>query len=81
MKFVLIMTVCSSIYQSCTNPIHVGDFSSWNSCAIDGYSKSIDLLEKLGDKKVNEDRSYISFICKEVEDKIIIPLPKPKVEI
>jgi len=81
MKFILIMTVCSSIYQSCTSPMPVGDFRNWNDCALDGYSKSLDLLKELGDKKVNENRNYISFVCKEVKDKIIIPFPKPKTKV
>jgi len=79
MKFILIMTVCSSIYQTCINPIQMGEYNNWDSCARQGYAKSIELLDELGSEKVEQQRTYISFLCREVKEKIIVPKPKPKI--
>ena len=73
------MTVCSSIYQSCVDPIKLGEYNNWDSCAKQGYAKSIELLNELGSEKVEEQRTYISFLCREVQEKIIVPKPKPKI--
>ena len=73
------MTVCSSIYQSCVDPIKLGEYNNWDSCAKQGYAKSIELLNELGSEKVEEQRTYISFLCREIQEKIIVPKPKPKI--
>ena len=57
----------------------MGEYNNWDSCARQGYAKSIELLDELGSEKVEQQRTYTSFLCKEVQEKIIVPKPKPKI--
>ena len=61
------------------NPLQMGEYNNWDSCARQGYAKSIELLDELGSEKVEQQRTYTSFLCKEVQEKIIVPKPKPKI--
>jgi|TARA_Y100000004_G_scaffold51882_1_gene57406 hypothetical protein len=65
MKFVLIMTICSSINNACVEPKIVNYYDTWKECAITGYNKSIEVLNELSDKTFEEQRSYTRFICRE----------------
>lgn len=67
MKFLLIITMCSSIYKSCMPPVDVAPlYNSHYECAYAGYTMSADIIKNLKEEQVNKDRIYISFVCKEV---------------
>ena len=68
MKFLLIITMCSSIYANCMPPVQVEEiYDSHYDCALDGYNLSADIIENLKPNKVNADRIYLSFACKPME--------------
>ena len=64
MKFVLVMTICSSINSACVEPKIINTYDTWKECAITGYSKSIELLNELSDETFEGQQSYTKFICK-----------------
>ena len=67
MKFLLIITMCSNIYQNCMPPVQVEKvFDSHYECAYQGYSLSAEIIKGLGEKQVNRDKIYFSFSCKEI---------------
>lgn len=68
MKFILILTLCSSINNSCMPPVSIDElYQSHYDCAYDGYKVSGETLVTFGQDKVNQERFYISFVCKEVQ--------------
>ena len=67
MKFMLVLTLCSSIYNSCMKPVAVEEvFDNHYDCAYQGYTLSADIIKNLGEKQVNADRMYLSFSCKPI---------------
>lgn len=68
MKFILILTLCSSINNSCMPPVSIDElYQSHYDCVYDGYKISGETLVTFGQDKVNQERFYIKFICKEVQ--------------
>jgi len=65
MKFILIMTICSSLNSACVEPQTINSYDTWKECAINGYKKSIEVLNELPNETFEEQRSYTKFICKE----------------
>ena len=59
------MTICSAINNTCVEPRTINYFDTWKECAINGYEKSLELLNELSDKTFEEQRSYTRFICRE----------------
>jgi len=64
MKFLLIMTICSSVYQTCSQPIMIDSYPNYYDCATSGYAKSNVLLNELGKNRVEIEMTMISFYCK-----------------
>ena len=68
MKFVLILTLCSSINNFCMQPVSIEQlYQSHYDCAYDGYKISGETLISLGKQRVNEEKFYIKFLCKEIQ--------------
>ena len=68
MKFILILTLCSSINSSCMPPVSIDElYKSHYDCAYDGYKISGETLISLGKQRVNEEKFYIKFLCKEIQ--------------
>ena len=77
MKVFLVLYLCSSVANTCLNPIIIPDpFEDDYTCLLDGYNKSYEKLVEIGKHDVNTSGIYIKFDCKE----IVVPLPKPKVK-
>ena len=64
MKYVLIMTLCSAINNTCVEPRTVNYFNTWKDCALNGYEKSLELLNELSDETFENKRSYTRFVCR-----------------
>ena len=74
MKIILTMLVCSSVYQSCLEPMErPGKYATWADCMRAGYSDSLIIMKQLGDAQLNSYRTYIKFVC---SNKSVIK-PKP----
>jgi len=67
MKLILIMYVCSTVGNTCMPPLEItNNYIDMYSCTLDGYKKSVDMLEEIGREEVNKYDIYTKFICKEV---------------
>ena len=79
MNFVLSLILCSNVAGQCLPPYRYPDlFVDGYSCMIAGNTESILKLEEIGYEKVNKNKIFIKFICKE---KVIVPPKKPKVKV
>ena len=81
MKIGLAMIMCSLYANICMDP-HVlpNKYESMYDCMMGGYDESIKKMKELGKEEVNKHGIYIRFICIEIPEAVIIPLPKPKVD-
>ena len=78
MEFVLNLIMCSAVANTCLPPYRYPDlFVDGYSCMIAGNTESILKLEEIGYEDVNKNKIFIKFICNE---KVIVPLAKPKVK-
>lgn len=67
MKFLLVITVCSSIYQTCMSPSEMYPmYDNYNACATAGYLNSLTVIQELGPKRVEADRVTVHFECRQV---------------
>ena len=44
------------------------NYKDMYSCYLDGYNKSVDMLEEIGRDEVNKSEIYTKFICKEITE-------------
>ncbi len=44
------------------------NYKDMYSCYLDGYNKSVDMLEEIGRDEVNKYEIYTKFICKEITE-------------
>ena len=66
MKFLLIITVCSSIYNTCMPPAEMYPlYSSFTDCVMAGHENSLYVLKELG-PKVESNRINAIFNCKQI---------------
>ena len=83
MKFILSMIICTSVYNTCLPPHAMEEvYNSHYECMIAGYNEAIDKAKEIGPKEINKYGTIIKFFCygtENLEEKIIIPKPKPKV--
>lgn len=67
MKFLLVITICSSIYNTCMPPAEMHPmYNEYEACATAGHLNSLSLLRELGSKKVEADRVSVHFECKQM---------------
>jgi hypothetical protein len=67
MKIILIIYICSVVGGSCANPIQIEPpYKDSFDCHVDGYKKSVDLLEEMGRDEVNKYEIYTKFTCKKL---------------
>ena len=68
MKFLLIIQICSSIYNGCLTPLNDPySYNSWKDCGLAGYEQTMNIMKELDSSLVNKDKIYIRFSCEEVE--------------
>jgi hypothetical protein len=78
MKFILVLHLCSMLTGQCFQSLHVNmEFNDHRSCALKGYDISGKSLKELDPNQVNEQELAVKFYCKKLNNKPIIPLPKP----
>tara|TARA_R100001440_G_scaffold7599_1_gene14887 strand:+ start:155 stop:379 length:225 start_codon:yes stop_codon:yes gene_type:complete len=66
MNYVLYLILCSGVTNSCLEPYRYPDyFVDGYSCMLAGNNESILKLEEIGNEKVNENKIYIKFVCRE----------------
>ena len=73
------MIICSSVFQLCLPPHPMPEiYNSYYECMIAGYEESIKKAKEIGSEDINKYGTIIKFFC--LQDNVIIPPPKPKVE-
>ena len=74
--------MCTSVYNMCLDPFPMPTkYSSHYECMIAGYEESIKKAKEIGREDINKYGTIIKFFCYQtLEENIIIPPPKPKVE-
>ena len=79
MKFILTMIICTSVYNTCLEPFPMPErYDTHYECMIAGYEEAIKKAKEIGPKDINQYGTIIKFYC--LEERLIIPKPKPKVE-
>ena len=64
MKFLLALSICSSVVGECMPPFNWHEtFSTHYECVQFGYSESSKKLEEIGSKEVNKYGVVVSFTC------------------
>lgn len=67
MKFLLVITICSSSLGICINPQAMGQFDNWYECSNQGYSLAYDFNKSMGKDRVNEEKTIVNFSCQEFD--------------
>ena len=64
MKFLLVLTICSSVAGECLEPFNWHEtFRTHYECAQFGYNEASKKMEEIGSKEVNEYGIVIKFSC------------------
>jgi hypothetical protein len=64
MKYLLVIQICSSVMQTCTDPMPIYPmYSSHYNCATGGFLSGISVIRELGEEEVNKDKIYVNFVC------------------
>ena len=68
MKFILVLVVCTAVYNDCDSGIkHKAAFDSWKTCILTGHQEAINLIKAQPPGYVDENGIYVKFYC----DKLI----------
>ena len=66
MKFMLVLQICSSIYQQCSEPMPNNiPYDSYYDCSTAGYLKALTINQSLGLEEVNKGKIMVNFKCEE----------------
>ena len=67
MKFMLVLQICSSIYQQCSEPMPNNiPYDSYYDCSTAGYLNALTINQSLGLEEVNKGKIIINFRCEEL---------------
>ncbi len=67
MKFMLVLQICSSIYQQCSEPMPNNiPYDSYYDCSTAGYLNALTINQSLGIDEVNKGKIMINFRCEEL---------------
>jgi len=67
MKFLLIIYICSTVTQDCTEAIKIYPlYNSHYDCSLGGYFRGLSITTELGKKEVNKSKVFVSFQCQEL---------------
>jgi hypothetical protein len=68
MKFILMLSVCSFVTGECKEPIkYEQTFDTWKECAIVAMNTSMQYLQLMDDKTVNEFQLSTQYTCTQQE--------------
>ena len=64
MKFILALVICSQVQQTCLPPFQWPEtFDSQYDCLMFGYKESMNKMEQIGRKEINEHGMFVKFYC------------------
>ena len=66
MKYMLVIQICSAIYQQCSDPYpHFDPYNTFYDCATAGYLNAITINQELGMHEVSKGKIMVNFKCEE----------------
>jgi hypothetical protein len=66
MKLMLVMHICSALYNTCPASIVVPEiYDDYNTCITEGYVRSLNSLKEMGEEDVNKYMIFIKFVCQQ----------------
>mgnify|MGYP003121408337 FL=1 len=64
MKFILVLQICSAVYQQCSDPYpHFDPYNTFYDCATAGYLNAITINQELGMDEVIRGKIMVNFKC------------------
>jgi hypothetical protein len=64
MKFLLIIQICSTLLQECTEPIEIYPlYNSHYDCATGGFLRGMTMVREIGEEEVNNKNILVNFAC------------------
>ena len=67
MKYMLVIQICSAIYQQCSDPHpNFQYYDSFHDCSTAGYLNALTINQSLGIVEVNKGKILINFKCEEL---------------
>ena len=64
MKFILVLQICSAVYQQCSDPYpHFDPYNTFYDCATAGYLNAITINQELGMDEVIKGKVMVNFKC------------------
>ena len=67
MKYMLVIQICSAIYQQCSDPHpNFQYYDSFYDCSTAGYLNALTIIQSLGIEEVNKGKILINFKCEEI---------------
>lgn len=68
-KFMLILQICHASIGACLPPIQDNLlYNSYKECAMNGYLKGYEFMEKQNIEQINETRTVVRFWCQESDN-------------
>tara|TARA_R100001463_G_scaffold108076_1_gene162606 strand:+ start:546 stop:758 length:213 start_codon:yes stop_codon:yes gene_type:complete len=69
MKFILVLQICSAVYQQCSDPYpHFDPYNTFYDCASAGYLNAITINQELGMHEVTKGKVMVNFKCEKISD-------------
>ena len=69
MKFILVLQICSAVYQQCSDPYpHFDAYNTFYDCATAGYLNAITINQELGMHEVSKGKIMVNFKCEKISD-------------
>ena len=66
MKYMLVIQICSAIYQQCSDPHpNFQYYDSFYDCSTAGYLNALTINQALGLGEVNKGKIMVNFKCEE----------------
>ena len=67
MKYMLVIQICSAIYQQCSDPHpNFQYYDSFHDCSTAGYLNALTINQSMGSIEVNKSKVLINFRCQVV---------------
>ena len=64
MKFILVLQICSAVYQQCSDPFpQLKPYNTFYDCATAGYLNAITINQELGMDEVIKGKVMVNFKC------------------
>ena len=69
MKFILVLQICSAVYQQCSEPFpQLKPYNTFYDCATAGYLNAITINQELGMHEVSKGKIMVNFKCEKISD-------------